>query len=55
MVELQAGDILIREITESGFLVLDGSTLAVVAEPFQFFAASTGTGACGSGRFQRAV
>ena len=37
MVTMQAGDIVIRGITESGFLLFEASSLTPVAGPFQYF------------------
>ena len=38
MVTMQAGDIVIRGITESGFVLLDAESLMPIAGPFEYFA-----------------
>ena len=37
MVTMQAGDIVIRGITESGFVLLEAESLTPIAGPFEFF------------------
>ena len=38
MVTMQAGDIVIRGITESGFVLLDAESKTPIAGPFEYFA-----------------